>query len=54
MTTRPLDLLDLPTIAPYRNDVLSLDIARALTRGLPLGAMGLLAYVNPARHLYAA
>lgn len=54
MTTRPLDLLDLPTIARYRNDVLTLDIARALTRGHPLGAMGLLAYVNPARHLYAA
>lgn len=54
MTIRPLDLLDLPTIARYRNDVLTLDIARALTRGHPLGAMGLLAYINPARHLYAA
>jgi len=41
-------------IARYRNDVLTLDSARALTRGHPLGAMGLLAYVNPARHLYAA
>ncbi|MBI3168783.1 MAG: hypothetical protein HYZ22_09915 [Chloroflexi bacterium] len=54
MTIRPLDLLDLPTIARYRNDVLTLDSTRALTRGHPLGAMGLLAYVNPARHLYAA
>lgn len=54
MTIRPLDLLDLPTIARYRNDVLTLDTSRALTRGHPLGAMGLLAYVNPARHLYAA
>lgn len=54
MTIRPLDLLDLPTIARYRNDVLTLDSARALTRGHPLGAMGLLAYINPARHLYAA
>lgn len=54
MSIRPLDLLDLPTIARYRNDVLTLDSARALTRGHPLGAMGLLAYVNPARHLYAA
>lgn len=54
MTTRPLDLLDLPTIARYRNDVLMLDSTRALTRGHPLGAMGLLAYINPARHLYAA
>lgn len=54
MTIRPLDLLDLPIIARYRNDVLTLDTTRALTRGHPLGAMGLLAYINPARHLYAA
>ena len=54
MTIRSLDLLDLPVIARYRNDVLTLDSARALTRGQPLGAAGLLAYVNPARHLYAA
>lgn len=54
MTIRPLDLLDLPVIARYRNDVLTLDTTRALTRGHPLGAMGLLAYINPARHLYAA
>ena len=54
MSIRPLDLLDLPIITRYRNNVLTLDSARALTRGHPLGAMGLLAYVNPARHLYAA
>ncbi len=54
MTIRPLDLLDIPTITRYRNEVLTLDSARALTRGHPLGAMGLLAYINPARHLYAA
>jgi hypothetical protein len=54
MTIRPLDLLDIPIITRYRNDVLTLDSARALTRGHPLGAMGLLAYVNPARHLYSA
>lgn len=54
MPVRSLDFLDLPTIAKYRNDVLTLDSARALTRGHPLGAMGLLAYINPARHLYAA
>jgi hypothetical protein len=54
MTIRPLDLLDIPIINRYRNDVLTLDSARALTRGHPLGAMGLLAYINPARHLYAA
>jgi len=54
MTIRSLDLLDIPTLARYRNDVLTLDSARALTRGHPLGTMGLLAYINPARHLYAA
>ena len=54
MTIRPLDLLDIPIISRYRNDVLTLDSARVLTRGHPLGAMGLLAYVNPARHLYSA
>ncbi len=54
MSIRSLDLLDLPIIARYRNDVLTLDSTRALTRGHPLGAMGLLAYINPARHLYAA
>lgn len=54
MPIRPLDFLDIPTIARYRNDVLTLDSARALTRGHPLGAMGLLAYINPARHLYSA
>jgi hypothetical protein len=54
MTVRPLDILDLPLIARYRNDALTLDSTRALTRGHPLGAVGLLAYVNPARHMYAA
>lgn len=54
MSIRPLDLLDLPTIARYRNDALTLDSARALTRGHPLGAAGFLAYFNPARHSYAA
>lgn len=54
MTIRPLDLLDLPAIARHRNDVLTLDSARALTRGHPLGAVGLLAYINPSRHLYGA
>lgn len=54
MTIRALDILDLPLIARYRNDALTLDSTRALTRGHPLGAGGLLAYVNPARHMYAA
>ena len=54
MPIRPLDILDLPLIARYRNDALTLDSTRALTRGHPLGAAGLLAYVNPARNTYAA
>lgn len=54
MSIRSLDILDLPIIARYRNDTLTLDSTRALTRGHPLSASGLLAYINPARHLYAA
>ena len=54
MPVRSLDLLDLPTLARYRRDVLSLDSARTLTRGNPLGAAALLAYLNPRRHIYTA
>jgi hypothetical protein len=54
MNIRPLDLLDLPTLHRHRSDVLSLDTARLLTRGNPLGAMGLMAYLNPDRHIYSA
>ncbi|GAB4501002.1 MAG: hypothetical protein Fur0035_05430 [Anaerolineales bacterium] len=54
MTTRPLDLLDLPNLYRYRDEAISLDTARLMTRGSPLGAMGFLAYFNPARHLYSA
>jgi hypothetical protein len=54
MPIRSLDILDLPLIARYRNDALTLDSTRALTRGNPLGTAGLMAYVNPARHMYGA
>jgi hypothetical protein len=54
MSIRPLDLLDLPTLYHRRTDAVGLDTARTLTRGNPLGAVGLLAYMNPARHFYAA
>lgn len=54
MSIRSLDILDLHLIARYRNDALTLDSTRALTRGHPLGAVSLLAYVNPARNVYAA
>ncbi len=54
MSIRPLDLLDLPTVYRYRGEAVSLDPARLLTRGNPLGAMGMMAYVNPRRHIYSA
>ena len=54
MPIRSLDILDLPLIARYRNDALTLDSTLALTRGHPLGAAGFFEYINPARNLYAA
>lgn len=54
MSIRSLDLLDLPTLYRYRGDVVNLDSVRLLTRGNPLGAMGVMAYVNPRRHIYSA
>ena len=54
MPIRSLDILDLPLIVRYRDDALTLDSTLALTRGHPLGAAGLFAFINPARNLYAA
>jgi len=54
MSIRRLDILDLPILARYRGTALTLDSARALTRGHPLGTVGFLTYFNPARHLYSA
>ncbi len=54
MTVRPLDILDLPFLSRYHSDVLSLDSARLLTRGNPLGAVALLSYLDPRRHIYTA
>jgi len=54
MSVRPLALLDLPYIYGFREEAVGLDTARLLTRGNPLGAVGLMAYVNPARHIYSA
>jgi hypothetical protein len=54
MPPRPLDLLDLPILYRYRAEAISLDTTRLLTRGNPLSAVGLMAYLNPARHLYSA
>jgi len=54
MSVRPLDILDFHLIARYRNDALTLNSTRALTRGNPLGTVALMAYVNPARNMYSA
>jgi hypothetical protein len=54
MSIRPLALLDLPYVYSFRDEAVALDTARRLTRGNPLGAVGLFSYVNPARHIYAA
>ena len=54
MTIRPLDLLDLPALYRFRSEAISLDSARLLTRGNPLGAIGVMAYANPRRHIYSA
>ena len=54
MTIRPLALLDLPQLYRFREEAIGLDTSRTLTRGNPLGAVRLLAYMNPARHVYAA
>jgi hypothetical protein len=54
MSTRPLAILDLPYLYSFRDQAIGLDTARTLTRGNPLGAVGLFAYVNPVRHIYSA
>lgn len=54
MSIRPLAIFDLPYVYSFRDEAIGLDTARTLTRGNPLGAVGLLAYMNPARHIYSA
>ena len=54
MSIRPLALLDLPYLHSFREEAVGLDTTRMLTRGNPLGAVGLLSYVNPSRHIYSA
>ena len=54
MSIRPLALLDLPQLYRLRDEAIGLDTARTLTRGNPLGAVGLFSYVNPVRHIYSA
>ena len=54
MTIRPLAILDLPQLYRFREEAIGLDTARTLTRGNPLAAARLLAYMNPVRHVYSA
>ena len=54
MSIRPLAILDLPQLYRYREEAIGLDTARTLTRGNPLAAARLLAFMNPARHVYSA
>jgi hypothetical protein len=54
MSIRPLAILDLPYVYGFRDQAIGLDTARSLTRGNPLGAVGLMAYMNPAKHIYSA
>ena len=54
MPIRPLALFDLPYVYSFREQAIGLDTARTLTRGNPLGAVGLMAYMNPAKHIYSA
>lgn len=54
MPVRPLALLDLPYLYSFRDEAVGLDTVQLLTRGNPLGAVGLLSYVNPSRHIYSA
>lgn len=54
MSIRPLAIFDLPYVYSFREEAIGLDTARTLTRGNPLGAVGLMAYMNPSRHVYSA
>jgi hypothetical protein len=54
MSVRPLAILDLPYVYSFRDQAIGLDTARSLTRGNPLGAVGLMAYMNPSKHIYSA
>ena len=54
MSPRPLELFDLPKLAHFRKEIISLDCARILTRGNPLRAVNFLAHLNPTRRIYTA
>ena len=52
MPPRALELFDLPKLPRYRDEVLTLDSRRALTRGNPLRAGSFISYLNPKRRIY--
>ena len=54
MNPRALELFDLPKLPRYRDEVLTLDSRRALTRGNPLSASSFISYLNPKRRIYTA
>ena len=54
MSPRPLELFDLPKLAQFRSEIISLDCARILTRGNPLRAVNFLTHLNPTRRIYTA
>ncbi len=54
MTPRPLEFFDLPKLSHFRNEIISLDCARILTRGNPLRVANFLAHFNPTRRIYTA
>jgi hypothetical protein len=54
MTSRPLELFDLPKLSQFRSEIISLDCAQILTRGNPLRAANFLMHLNPTRRIYTA
>jgi len=54
MSSRPLELFDLPKLTHFRNEIISLDCAQILTCGNPLRAVNFLAHLNPTRRIYTA
>lgn len=53
MRVRSLELLDVPEVLRWRDEVLGLDTVRLLTRGNPLGTSGLLTHLQPLRRVYS-
>ncbi len=54
MTIRPFTLFDLLTLGNYRRELLTLDSARAVTRGNLLGLTALFPFFNPGQYVFTA